>query len=183
LNKSPVGPLNEGGTRRQKRPNYEQKKIQIPSLGSPPGARIAMKYKVSKGLSLVLPAGALGASLLLSTSSAQATDAPDRSKDVDARPGVAARLEAIRAGVAEMATPATEGTAEPEAVEGAGAAPTWWGNGGWGRWHPGWGNGGWRFGWHNGGGWGNGGWPNGWHNWGNGWNNWGNGWHNYWHNG
>jgi hypothetical protein len=40
------------------------------------------------------------------------------------------------------------------------ATPTWWGNGGFGRWRLGWGNG-----WHNGG-WGNGG-----------------GWNNFWHNG
>jgi hypothetical protein len=94
---------------------------------------------------------------------------------------VAARLKAIRAGVAEISTPAAEGSAQTHPASADALVPTWWGNGGWGRWHPGWGNGGW--GWHNGG------WPNGWHNWGNGgwpngWHNWGNGgWHNYWHNG
>ncbi len=95
---------------------------------------------------------------------------------------MAARLQAIRAGVSQATTADAAGSAQIEPAEDAERpAATWWGNGGWGRWHAGWGNGGWRFGWHNGG-WGNG-WPNGWHNWGNGWNNWGNGWHNYWHNG
>ena len=130
--------------------------------------------RVSKALSVVLPAGAVGASFLLALSSAQAATAPEPSSTAsDERPGVAARLEAIRAGVTEV--DANAGT----------LVHTWWGNGGWGRWHAGWGNGGWRWGWHNGG-WGNGGWGNGgWHNggWGNGgWNNWNNGWHNYWHN-
>jgi hypothetical protein len=136
---------------------------------------MSTKNRVSNALALVMPAGAVGASLLLALSSAQAATAPDpATTPATNRPGVAARLEAIRTGISET-------------NDGA-LIPTWWGNGGWGRWHAGWGNGGWRFGWHNGGwgngGWGNGGWGNaGWHNagWGNG--GWGNGgWHNYWHN-
>jgi rSAM-associated Gly-rich repeat protein len=152
---------------------------------------MSTKSQISKALSLVLPAGALGASLLLAMSSAQAATSPGPISDDSAgESGVAARLQAIRAGVADIATPSTEGSAELDQSEGGRLIPTWWGNGGWGRWHMGWGNGGWRFGWHNGGwgpgwhngGWGNGGWPNGWHNWGNGgWHN--GGWHNYWHNG
>ena len=137
---------------------------------------MSAKYPVSKALSLVLPVGALGASLLLAMSSAQAAASAVPAADPADQPGVAARLQAIRAGVAEIATPATEGSAQVDPIAGGGLVPTWWGNGGWGRWHPGWGNGGWRFGWHNGG-WGNGGWGNG------GWPNWGNGWHNFWHNG
>jgi len=137
------------------------------------------KNQVSKALSLVLPAGPLGASLLLALSSAQAATPPaDTATD---RPSVAARLHAIRAGIADIGAPATQGSAKLEQTGGGHLIPTWWGNGGWGRWHPGWGNGGWRGGWHNGGwgpGWGNGGWPN-WHN---GWNNWHNGWSNFWHN-
>ncbi|HTX23802.1 MAG TPA: GrrA/OscA1 family cyclophane-containing rSAM-modified RiPP [Steroidobacteraceae bacterium] len=149
---------------------------------------MSKKSQISKALSLVLPAGALGASLLLAMSSAQAAGATDVTADGTAeQPGVAARLQAIRAGVTAIATPATEGSAQFAQSDESQLVPTWWGNGGWGRWHRGWGNGGWRFGWHNGGfgpGWGNGGWPNGWHNWANGgWHNWGNGWHNYWHNG
>jgi len=136
---------------------------------------MSTKNRISKALAVVMPAGAVGASLLLALSSAQAATAPDASTTPSThRPGVAARLEAIRAGISE--------------TNDTGLIPVWWGNGGWGRWHAGWGNGGWRFGWHNGGwgngGWGNGGWGNaGWHN--GGWGNagWGNGgWHNYWHN-
>ena len=163
---------------------------------------MSTKNRISKALSLVLPAGALGASLLLALSSAQAAASPTASTDAaSGQIDVATRLKAIRAGVAEMGTPAGEGSAQFGQADTAALIPTWWGNGGWGRWHLGWGNGGW--GWHNGGwgnggwhngGWGNGGWHNGgwgnggWHNggWGNGgWHNggWGNGgWHNFWHN-
>jgi rSAM-associated Gly-rich repeat protein len=137
---------------------------------------MSSKNRTLKALSLVLPAGAVGASLLLALS-AQATNltAPTTTpQSLVLKPGVAARLKAIRAGVAESAN-----------FDSADLLSTWWGNGGWGRWHGGWGNGG--FGWHNGG-WGNGGWHNG--GWGNGgwsnggWSNggWGNGWHNFWHN-
>jgi rSAM-associated Gly-rich repeat protein len=123
-------------------------------------------------LSLVLPAGALGASILLGlasqTANARATPVEPAQPE-----SVADQLSAIRATVSELnSQSATGGSAEPQA-DGAQAAPAWWGNGGWGRWHRGWGNGGWPNGWHN---WGNGGWGNG------GWNNWHNGWHNFWHN-
>jgi rSAM-associated Gly-rich repeat protein len=140
---------------------------------------MSTKNRLSRALSLVLPSGAIGASVLLALSSAKAVVSPTPPADTNPeQPGVAARLQAIRAGVAEIATPSTGGSAQTDPPDSGGVVPTWWGNGGWGRWHPGWGNGGWRWGWHNGG-WGNGGWPNGWHN---GWHNWGNGWHNYWHN-
>jgi len=142
---------------------------------------MSTKNRLSRALSLVLPSGAIGASVLLALSSAQAAITPTPAADNNPeQPGVGARLKAIRAGVAEIATPTAEGSAQIDPSDNGGLVPTWWGNGGWGRWHAGWGNGGWRWGWHNGGwgngGWGNGGWPNGWHNWGNGW-------HNYWHNG
>jgi rSAM-associated Gly-rich repeat protein len=132
---------------------------------------MSTKSRISKALSVVLPAGAVGASFLLALSSAQAASAPEASATPSTGPSVAARLEAIRAGVNEIGSDrANQGT----------LVRTWWGNGGWGRWHAGWGNGGWRWGWHNGGwhngGWGNGGWGNG------GWHNWNNAWHNYWHN-
>jgi rSAM-associated Gly-rich repeat protein len=144
------------------------------------------KSRISKALSVVLPAGAVGASFLLALSSAQATTAPDASPNASSdRLGVSARLEAIRTGITQMGARVPEVPTLVEQTSGGGLVPTWWGNGGWGRWHAGWGNGGWRFGWHNGG-WGNGGWGNagwgngGWHN--GGWNNWNNGWHNFWHN-
>lgn len=118
-----------------------------------------------KALSVVLPAGALGASLLLSFVSSEALGATNKNPDSEAPTGesVSTRLQAIRSGVSDMT-----GSADASPND-ASATPTWWGNGGWGRW---------RFGWRNGG-WGNGGWHN-WHNWGNG--GWPNGWHNFWHN-
>ena len=130
--------------------------------------------RLAKALSVVLPAGAFGASVVLALATADANPQPPTGE------GVSTRLQQIRSGVSSLTGSATFG---PEGD--AKATPTWWGNGGWGRWHPGWGNGGfgwrnggWGNGWHNGG-WGNGGWPN-WHNAGA----WGNGapWANFWHN-
>jgi rSAM-associated Gly-rich repeat protein len=145
--------------------------------------------RLSRALSLVLPAGALGASVLLALSSAEAAPSQSRATDDGTdETGVADRLQTIRSGIDDFAAEGAAGSAEIEPGGSGQLQPTWWGNGGWGRWHGGWGNGGWRWGWHNGG-WG---WPNGWHNWGNGgwpngWHNWGNGpptgWHNFWHNG
>jgi hypothetical protein len=136
--------------------------------------------RTAKALRLILPGGALGASLVLGLAAnpaeARLSPAPASGQ------GVAHRLQTIRDGVAQIAQSTGPGTAlAPGATDDPAVAPTWWGNGGWGRWHYGWGNGG--FGWPN---WHN--WGNGWHNWGNGgwnnnWNNnWNNGWHNYWHN-
>ena len=149
---------------------------------------MSSKNRTSKALSLVLQGGALGASFVLALTSSPAAAKPVVTSNSASPHNVAARLREIRAGVSEISSTAGEGSAEPEASGDAKMTPTWWGNGGWGRWHLGWGNGG--FGWHNGGwgngwhngGWGNGGWPNGWHNggWGNG--GWHNGWHNFWHN-
>lgn len=136
------------------------------------------KYRVSRILSCMLPGGVLGASMVLA--SACAVAAADTAADAQVRPpaSVADQLQAIRAGVTALATSGageTAGSAMPSGEGEARLTPTWWGNGGWGRWRFGWGNGG--FGWPN---WHN--WNN-WHNGGNyGWNNWGNGWHNFWHN-
>jgi rSAM-associated Gly-rich repeat protein len=131
-----------------------------------------------KALSVVLPAGAFGASILLALAATEASAASNSNQPANAPPptsqeSVSTRLQAIRAGVSDMT-----GSASFDPEGDAKATPAWWGNGGWGRWHLGWGNGG---------GWRNGGWGNGWHNggWGNGgWHNggWGNGWHNFWHN-
>ena len=133
------------------------------------------KGRIARALSVVLPSGALGASLVLALSSAQARPAeqPAAEAPVTGSQSVSARLRAIREGVSELTTSQeAAGSAEPKAPADGKLTPTWWGNGGWGRWHMGWGNGG--FGWPN--------WHN-WHNWGNGgWHNWGNGWHNFWHN-
>jgi rSAM-associated Gly-rich repeat protein len=140
-----------------------------------------------KALSAILPAGAFGASILLALAAPEARAMPNSSQPNTApatsQQSVSIRLQTIRTGVSSMT-----GSANFDPQSDANATPTWWGNGGWGRWHPGWGNGGWRNGGWGNGGWGNGGWHNGgWGNggWGNGgWHNggWGNGWHNFWHN-
>ena len=135
--------------------------------------------RLLRALSVVLPAGALGASVLLALASSDAMASSDKINSIAPPSGesvtpprsesVSTRLQAIRAGVSDMT-----GSASFDPQADAKVIPTWWGNGGWGRWHLGWGNGGW----------GNGGWHN-WHNWGNGgWGNggWHNGWHNFWHN-
>ena len=128
--------------------------------------------RLAKALSVVLPAGAVGASVVLALASSgaasaavdpNATSQPPSGQSSSAK-SLSVRLQEIRIGVSDMTGSAGDG------LDGdAKATPAWWGNGGWGRWGIGWGNGG----WHNGG-WGNGGWHNA--GWGNG------GWHNYWHN-
>jgi rSAM-associated Gly-rich repeat protein len=135
---------------------------------------MSVKTQVSKALSVVLPGGSLGASIVLALmAQTPAADAAQVNSQADASGSgsVAARLAEIRSGVTAMPVADTSagsaGSAEPAPLGNAELLPTWWGNGGWGRWHLGWRNGGW---------------PN-WHNWGNGgWHNWGNGWHNFWHN-
>jgi rSAM-associated Gly-rich repeat protein len=135
---------------------------------------MANRNRILKTLSVVLPAGAFGASVLLALAASAASAAPNANQQTPQQ-SISTRLQTIRAGVSDMS-----GSASFDPEGDAKATPAWWGNGGWGRWHAGWGNGGW--GWHNGG-WGNGGWRNG--GWGNGgWGNggWHNGWHNFWHN-
>jgi|SRR5271156_5857979 len=137
---------------------------------------MAQSKRIFKALSVILPAGAFGASVLLALASSDALAVSSQNTTSQPASGesVSTRLQTIRSGVSDMT-----GSASDPTESGAQATPTWWGNGGWGRWRLGWGNGG----WHNGG-WGNGGWHNG--GWGNGgWHNggWGNGgWHNFWHN-
>lgn len=141
---------------------------------------MSTENRISKALAALLPGGALGASILLALTSTNVTEARSTpAPDPTAPAGISERLIAIRAAVSEMeGSPRTSGSAEFEPGDSGRLEPTWWGNGGWGRWRAGWGNGG--FGWPN--------WHN-WHNWGNGggggnagapWNN--GGWHNYWHN-
>ena len=137
---------------------------------------MTQRNRILKTLSVILPAGAFGASVLLALGSSDAKAAPNAPTAVQttAGKGVSTRLLEIRDGISSMS-----GSAIDPSANDAKAAPAWWGNGGWGRWRLGWGNGG---GWRNGG-WGNGGWHNG--SWGNGgWGNggWHNGWHNFWHN-
>jgi len=135
--------------------------------------------RLVKILSLTLRGGTLGASFILALGATSASAAVGRGDAAPPSPeaSVSGRLRAIRSGIEQIDnTQNASGSAELENQD-ASVMPTWWGNGGWGRWRFGWGNGGfgWPNGWHNG-------WHNGWPNWHNGWNNWGNGWHNYWHN-
>jgi rSAM-associated Gly-rich repeat protein len=128
--------------------------------------------RLLNALAVILPAGAFGASVLLALTPTDATAATNQNPgpQTTSEQSVSARLQAIRNGISDMS-----GAAGDETEGDAKATPTWWGNGGWGRWHMGWGNGGWgNGGWHNWNNWHNGGWGNG--GWGNG------GWHNYWHN-
>ncbi len=124
--------------------------------------------KAVKLLAALLPAGVMGVSAALaSTSPVDTGVTAGRTEE----PAVASRLASIRDAVSEIT--------KDEAAKDENIRTAWWAN---------WPGGGVRFG--GGGGWGNGGWHNwgngwgngGWHNWGNGWHNWGNGgWHN-WHN-
>jgi rSAM-associated Gly-rich repeat protein len=121
----------------------------------------AQNYR--KILSVLLPAGALGMSILLGSGGAQAT--PEIAVDPQAgaaAPRVAERLAAIRDAVSEVTTPVSKAAPATEGSE----RLAWhnWANFGIGI--PYWND--WRNGWKN---WGN--------NWNNGWNNWGNGWNNY----
>ena len=138
---------------------------------------MTQRNRILKTLSVILPAGAFGASVLLALGSSDAKAATNAPTAVQTTAGasVSTRLLEIRDGISSLS-----GSASDPSASDAKAAPAWWGNGGWGRWRLGWGNGG--GGWRNGG-WGNGGWHNG--GWGNGgWGNggWDNGWHNFWHN-
>jgi hypothetical protein len=149
---------------------------------------MAIDERITRALSVILPAGGLGASAVLALSSAHAMPvaASPSGSQSQGEAGVSGRLMSIRAAVSELQSQMIAGTAKTE-PDGSKLIPTWWGNGGWGRWRFGWGNHG--FGWPN---WHN--WGNGWHNWNNngwsnannGWNNannnWNNGWHNFWHN-
>src|ERR1700734_3000060 len=122
--------------------------------------------RVLRKLSVVLPAGAFGASVLLALAASEASAASNSNPQINTptapERSISARLQTIRAGVSDLT-----GSASFDPEDDAKATPVWWGNGGWGN--GGWGNGG----WHNGGwgnvGWGNGGWHNGWHNF---WHNW-----------
>jgi hypothetical protein len=123
---------------------------------------MSLRHKYVKILSGVLPAGAMGVSLLLgSTASSTANQHPaTRQPMTSDRDMVAERLAAIREAVSAVAD-----TGGPEADSGDGnlrlAWGNWWNNGGWGWGRP----------------WGGWGWPN-WNNWRN-WNNWNNWWRNW----
>ena len=116
-----------------------------------------------KILSVLLPAGALGMSILLGSTGAEAAREIPAGPQPNAAPSrVAERLAAIRDAVSDVTVFEDKAAPAPESAE----RLAWhnWGNFGigiplWNDWHNGWKN------------WGN--------NWQNGWNNWGNGWNNY----
>ena len=121
-----------------------------------------LRQKYVKILSRIVPAGAVGVSLLLgSTAPSVAKDHPSGAQlsAADAC-RVSERLAAIREAVSAVAG------AENGAVKSTDgnlrlAWGNWWRNGGWGLYRP----------------WGGWGWPN-WNNWHN-WNNWNNWWRNW----
>ena len=110
-----------------------------------------LRPKYSKVLSQIMPAGAVGASLLLGAAApGDAAQRPANSQPAAAdRSTVAERLAAIRDAVSDIAGETARSTPGEFQVA-------------WGNWrNGGWRNGGWRNwrnGWHNG-------WPNWWHNW------------------
>ena len=118
-----------------------------------------LRQKYLKILSAMLPAGAVGVSLMLGAAPAAADRSPSSVQSQAAgRTRVSERLAAIRDAVSDVAAPGALKTGERLA---------WWAwrNGGGGGWRNG--GGGWRNGgggWRNGG-WHNGGWRNFWRNW------------------
>jgi rSAM-associated Gly-rich repeat protein len=137
---------------------------------------MTLRSRTKQALAMLLPAGVLGISAVLSTLRMEAST----TSRIEHRPSstVAERLKEIRTEVSRIDLARQESPDPDPNVTLLAAWPNFhfgWGNGGWHNWHNGgWRNGGW--GWHNGG-WGNGGWGNG--GWGNGgWHNW----HNFWHN-
>jgi len=107
-----------------------------------------------KILSVLLPAGALGMSILLGSAGANAALDVPADPPGSAKQQVGERLAAIRAAVSDVT--ALEGNIG-SALHGTDQL----------AWHNGWLNGGWRNGWKN--------WKN---NWSNGWKNGGGGWGN-----
>ena len=127
---------------------------------------MAARDNYLKVLSVLLPAGALGMSIMLGSTGAEAAReiALDPPAGGTAAPRVAERLAAIRDAVSAVTVPGAETAPAAEGSE----RLAWhnWANFGIGL--PLWND--WRNGWKN---WGNG-WKNGWNNWGNGWHNWAN---------
>ena len=123
---------------------------------------MSLRQKYVKILSGILPAGAVGASLLLGSTATSAANEHSATVQPSAsdRDAVAERLAAIREAVSVVAD--TEGKeAKPGDPNLRLAWGNWWNGGGWGWGRP----------------WGGWGWPN-WNNWRN-WNNWNNWWRNW----
>jgi len=123
----------------------------------------AERYR--KVLSVLLPAGALGMTIMLGSAGAEAAREVPAGTAATPLPGigVAERLSALRDAVSEIGRAASSLPDEGDRLA-------------WGNWanfgKPGWNN--WNNKWKN---WKNN-WGNGWNNWGNNWKNWGNNWKN-----
>jgi hypothetical protein len=116
-------------------------------------AWMSLRQRYLKILSQIMPAGAVGVSLLLgSAAPGDAAQRPAASQPKAADPSIVAeRLAAIRQAFSDVAGGAVRSRPGEQLL----AWGNWWRNGGWRN--GGWGN--WRNGWHNGG------WHNWWHNW------------------
>src|SRR2546423_1601895 len=133
---------------------------------------LSVRQRYRTIVSALLPAGALGMTILLGSSGAQAARESGGDPPTSLPPPASGsqRLGAVRHAVSDALR--AEGRVPLEGTESVA-----WANIGinipflfpfWNNWGNGWGNGGWRNGgWRNGG-WHNGGWHNGWHN---GWRN------------
>jgi hypothetical protein len=120
---------------------------------------MSLRQKYVKILSGILPAGAMGVSLLLgSTAPSAANEHPATAQPLASdRDAVAERLAAIREAVSAVADSGDQPGPGDDNLRLAWG--NWWNNWGWGRPWGGWG------------------WPN-WNNWRN-WNNWNNWWRNW----
>jgi hypothetical protein len=118
---------------------------------------MSLRQKYLKILSEIIPAGAVGISLLLgSTAPGDANQHPSGLQPTTSDlASVSERLAAIRDAVSDVPRVVEPGEGEQQFAWG-----NWWRNGGWRA--PGWRNGGWSN-WRNG--WRNGGWQNWWRNW------------------
>jgi rSAM-associated Gly-rich repeat protein len=126
---------------------------------------VSLRQKYVKILSGMLPAGAVGMSLLLgSTTASVANEHPTASQPSASKDRLSERLAAIREAVSTVTEP-DGAAAKPDHRDRRLAWGNWWG-GGWG-YRP-WGGYGYGYGY---------GWPN-WNNWHN-WNNWNNYWRNW----
>jgi rSAM-associated Gly-rich repeat protein len=121
---------------------------------------MSLRQKYLNILAGLVPAGAVGISVLLGSTAPAAANQDPVTAQPAAAGSVADRLAAIRQAVSEVAGQVQPG--EQQLAWG-----NWWRGGGrWGNggaFRPLWGNGAWRP-------WGN--WRNGWNNWGNWWRNW-----------
>jgi hypothetical protein len=120
-------------------------------------------------LSVLVPAGAFGMTVLLGSAGAKAAREMPTGPEINQAPParVAERLAAIRDAMSDVSRFETGTTTGPDGTE----RLAWhnWRNVGWplwSDWHNKWKD--WNNNWHNG-----------WNNWGNNWNNWSNGWRNY----